>query len=82
MQRSRFSGEQFIGVLTQAEAGIAVLDPCRQHRISQQTYYRRKNKVRRLRGEQSPGDDFMPSLRLGVPEGDTDEPLMPRFTER
>lgn len=45
MKRSRFSEEQIIGILKEAEAGeqpaIAV---CRKHGISEQTFYRWKSK--------------------------------------
>lgn len=45
MKRNRFSEEQIIGILKEAEAGeqpaIAV---CRKHGISEQTFYRWKSK--------------------------------------
>jgi putative transposase len=45
MKRSRFSEEQIIGILKEAEAGeqpaVAV---CRKHGISEQTFYRWKSK--------------------------------------
>ncbi|MDU4377287.1 MAG: transposase, partial [Bilophila wadsworthia] len=31
MKRSQFSEEQIIGILRQAEAGMRVVDLCRQH---------------------------------------------------
>jgi putative transposase len=44
MKSSRFSEEQIIGILKQAEAGVKVRDLCRQHSISDYTYYRWKSK--------------------------------------
>jgi putative transposase len=46
MKSSRFSQEQIIGILKQAEAGVKVRDLCRQHGISDHTYYRWKSKYR------------------------------------
>jgi len=44
MKRSRFSEEQIIGILKEAEAGAAGKDICRRHGISEQTFYRWKAK--------------------------------------
>ena len=44
MTSSRFSQEQIIGILRQGEAGVKVTDLCRQHGISDHTYYRWKSK--------------------------------------
>jgi putative transposase len=44
MRRSRFSEEQVIGVLKAVESGQKVADVCREHGISQGTYFRWKAK--------------------------------------
>ena len=42
--KSRFTVEQIIRILQQAESGIKVKDIIREHGISEQTYYRWKSK--------------------------------------
>lgn len=57
MKKKRFSEEQIIAVLKEADAGAKVLDLCRKHGISDATFYNWKAKyagmtvsdVRRLR---------------------------------
>jgi putative transposase len=44
MRPRRFSEEQIIGVLKEAEAGAKSTDLCRRHGISEQTFYRWKAK--------------------------------------
>lgn len=44
MRKSRFSEEQIIRVLDQVQAGEKVKDVCREHGISEGTYYRWKAK--------------------------------------
>lgn len=39
MKQSRFSEEQILGILKQQEAGRTVAEVCREHGISQATYY-------------------------------------------
>ena len=39
MKRSRFTDEQIVGVLKEHEAGTPTADLCRQHGISQATFY-------------------------------------------
>ncbi len=44
MKKSRFSETQIIGILKQIEAGRQVKDVCREHGISDATYYQWKSK--------------------------------------
>ena len=42
MKRKRFSVEQIVAVLKQAEVGVPVVELCRQVGITEQTFYRWK----------------------------------------
>lgn len=44
MKRKRFSEEQIIGILKEAEAGGKKQEMCRKHGISEQTFYRWRSK--------------------------------------
>ena len=58
MKQKRFSDEQIIRILKEADAGAVVLDLCRKHGMSSAAYYAWKSKygglelseARRLRG--------------------------------
>lgn len=44
MKKSRFSETQIIGIIKQQEAGMKTVDVCREHGISQATFYNWKAK--------------------------------------
>lgn len=52
MKRKRFSVEQIVAVLKQAEVGVPVVEVCRQVGIIEQTFYRWKAKYMGLEIDQ------------------------------
>ena len=44
MKHTRFAEEQIISILKQAEAGVRVVDLCRQHGFSDATFYKWRSK--------------------------------------
>jgi putative transposase len=52
VKRKRFSVEQIVAVLKQAEAGLSVVEVCRQVGITEQTFYRWKKQYVGLQSDQ------------------------------
>ena len=44
MKKSRFTDAQILGILKQGESGVLVVDLCREHGISNATYYNWRSK--------------------------------------
>src|SRR4029077_12439001 len=44
MRTSKFTPEQMVHILRQGDGGVPVVELCRQHGISEQTYYRWKKR--------------------------------------
>jgi putative transposase len=45
MKKSRFTDEQIIGFLKQAESGVAVKDLCRKHGFSDASFYKWRGRL-------------------------------------
>ena len=60
MEAKRYTEEQIIGILKEAEAGVAVAELCRKHGMSDASFYKWRSKyggmevsdAKRLRGNQ------------------------------
>jgi putative transposase len=44
MKRKRYSSEQIVSILKEAEAGLPIVEVCRKYGVSQGTYFRWKSK--------------------------------------
>lgn len=44
MKRSKFTDSQIMGILKQAESGVSVPDLCREHGMSNATFYKWRSK--------------------------------------
>jgi putative transposase len=53
VKNSRFSEEQIIGILKQSEAGAKTGDLCRQHGISEATFYNWRSKYGGMEGSEA-----------------------------
>ena len=51
--KKRFTGEQIIGFLNEADAGVAVKEPCRKYVFSDVAYYGLRRKFRGLKVEEA-----------------------------
>jgi putative transposase len=45
MRTSKFTPEQMVAICRQGESGVPVVEVCRQHGISEQTFYRWKKQL-------------------------------------
>ena len=77
MKRARFSEEQIIGILKAAEAAGNIREVCREHNITEQTFYRWRRKyggmdvseakkLRELEGENGELKKMVADLSLDV----------------
>lgn len=53
--KKRFTEEQIIGFLREAECGVAIKDLCRRHRFSEASYYHWCSKFGERPPEEAPG---------------------------
>src|SRR5262249_3515749 len=77
MRTTNFTPEQIVAICQQGESGVPVVEVCRQHGISEQTYYRWKKQL---------GDISTSELKeiRQLPEGTVQaisKPLDPSFVQ-
>jgi putative transposase len=53
MRKSRFTEEQIIGILKEADAGAQITELCRRHGITETTFYRWRKKYGGLDGTEA-----------------------------
>jgi putative transposase len=53
MGRKRFTEEQIIAVLDEAEAGTRTAELCRKHGMSEATFYKMEGEARRFDGKRA-----------------------------
>lgn len=70
MKRSRFTGEQFIGMLKEQEAGMSAIDICGKHEVSTATFNLRTPRNSGGGSELRPVEEpALPSSIGGPPQG-------------
>lgn len=53
MRKSRFTEEQIIGILKEADAGAQITELCRRHGVTETTFYRWRKKYGGLDGTEA-----------------------------
>jgi transposase-like protein len=69
MNKSRYTEEQIIGILKQHEAGVKAAELCREHGISEATFYKWKVKVQTGRADFGLSDGDSRSIQAGAGRG-------------
>ena len=69
--KERYTEEQIIGLLREANPGLPVKELCRKHGFSEPSYYARKGQVRRREG-----------VRRAAPEGAKSGALRPLLSRK